>query len=300
MRTTLKTLGWVVLGLLAAGCGDDATTEEAKTGTLKFLMNGEGFSRDGFVSEDGWRVDFDHVYVTVEGPTAFQVAVDLTETETDALSSALTRLDGDYEAPLLKHAGHPHAAIPEGSAHEALLGTYQRDVHQGPDLPEIGRAIEAPIGNYNYLNFDLVPATAQTDGLAAGTEGTSLLLVGKAVKDARTVTFTLRFTESFAWTSCGPHPDAPGVVAEGGTGQVELTFHLDHIFGDAGEGPADPTDEDTVNHGAIGFAPFLALAEGDVIDATQAALSALPEYERLLAALATLGHYGEGHCNLAE
>ena len=37
-------------------------------GTLVITANGEDFVRDGFVSEDGWQIDFDTVQVNVQGP----------------------------------------------------------------------------------------------------------------------------------------------------------------------------------------------------------------------------------------
>jgi len=285
----------VAVALPLACGGDEGTTEDSAVGTLAFVMNGEGFARDGFVSEDGWRVDFTHVYVTVEGPTAFQVVE--TEETSEALSAALT-IPGGLQAPVLAHAGHPHAEIPEGSAHVALTGTYQRDVHQGPDPAEIGRVTDAPIGNYNRLNFNWVRATAQAEGYAEGTEGASIVLMGAATKGTDTVDFTIRFTEEIAWTACGPHHEDVGVLAEGATAQAELTFHFDHIFGDADEGPADTTDPEAINYLAVGFGPFASLAANGVLDVDQADLAALPEYDAIIDAFYTLGHSGEGHCSL--
>lgn len=37
----------------------------AQTGTLVLVDNGEDFIRQGFVSKDGWQIDFDHAYVTL-------------------------------------------------------------------------------------------------------------------------------------------------------------------------------------------------------------------------------------------
>ena len=74
----MKSCKWVLIlmiGLLAlTGCGgDDDEEETADTGTLVFTMNGEDFIRDGFVTEDGWTMSFEHVYLTIEEPTAYQV-----------------------------------------------------------------------------------------------------------------------------------------------------------------------------------------------------------------------------------
>ena len=43
------------LALVAVACGGGG---EDKVGTVIFTANGEDFVRDGFVSEDGWRIDF--------------------------------------------------------------------------------------------------------------------------------------------------------------------------------------------------------------------------------------------------
>jgi hypothetical protein len=281
------------LFLVVVSCDGGVGEEVLPTGALTFTMNGEGFARDGFVSEDGWRVDFEHVYASIADLTAYQV-VEETETEAGALRDFLAA------HPTAFHAGHPHAEIPEGAARVDLPGAFVRDLHQGPDPIPIGAVSDAPIGNYNRLSFDLVPAEAAADGFVDDLAGASLVFVGTARQDDRSVSFTLRFDASFGFEACGPHHDDLGVVAEGGEGQAELTFHFDHVFGDADEGPADSVDPEAVNAVAIGFGPFLALAEGDVIDAGPADLAALPEHEALMEALATVGHSGEGHCHLRE
>ena len=280
----LRWLSVMVAAGLFLGC--DGGTEEADppVGALVFSLNGEGFAREGFVSEDGWRVDFDHVWVNVAGPTAFQVV------ETEELDQAL----------LILHAGHPHAEIPEGSAHIALLGAFLVDVHQGDGPTELGTIDDAPIGNYNRLSFSLAPATAESQGFVEECDGASLILQGVAKKDDQEIPFTIRLDEAIDFTACGPHPEDIGVLAEDATAEVELTLHFDHIFGDVDEGPADTDDPETVNHLAIGFGPFAALAADGAVDLAQADLEAMPEWDQLLEALLTLGHTGEAHCNATQ
>ena len=43
-----------------------------ETGTLALVANGEDFVRQGFVTKDGWQIDFNHVYVTLDDVTAYQ------------------------------------------------------------------------------------------------------------------------------------------------------------------------------------------------------------------------------------
>ena len=83
-------------------------------------------------------------------------------------------------------------------------------------------------------------------------------------------------------------------MQECGTADLEMTFHFDHIFGDA-DTPAD----DELNVGAPGFEPFAELAEGGKLDVDMAALKekiSAEDFGKLEAMLPTLGHVGEGHC----
>lgn len=271
---------------LITGCGDDGESGDGDTsgqaGTLVFTVNAEDFVRDGFVSEDNWRIDFEHVYINIQGPTAYQVA------------------DGDAPTAKLKHAGHPHAEIPEGTAHEALTGTFFVDGHQGPDPIEIGRVDDVEIGNYNYLNFNIKKATSGSDGFVNGHDGYSIVMIGTAVNNDsdESIDFNIKLTEEMNYASCGPHPDNIGVVAEGGKGEAQATFHFDHIFGDFEEGPADTDDETAINYIAVGFGPFAELATDGVLDVNQAGLQAMDVYDQFRDALLTLGHSGEAHCHL--
>jgi len=61
----------VILALFASGVLVGCAPA-AKKGTLQFHANGEDFVRQGFVSKDGWRITFDHVYVTLAEITGYQ------------------------------------------------------------------------------------------------------------------------------------------------------------------------------------------------------------------------------------
>ena len=277
MKRSVWTL-LLVLPLVACGRMD-----EPATGTLVFTANGEDFVRNGFTSEDAWTISFDAVYVNVYGPTAYQTV----ETE-----QALT--NGG-----LRHGGHPHENIPEGSAHASLTGDFFLQLKQPPPL-EVGRVDDAPIGNYNRLAFTVRPAGPDSQGYLADYDGVSLAFVGTAEKQGRTITFDIRFNEQMAWYDCGPNGDA-GVLAEGAEATAEMTFHVDHIFGDSEAGPPDTTDVNSVNSLAIGFGPFAELADGDNLEITQQELGQVMNgavYLQLIDAIRTLGHSGEGHCIL--
>jgi len=74
-----------------------------------------------------------------------------------------------------------------------------------------------------------------------------------------------------------------------------MTFHFDHIFGDA-----DTPPDDELNVGAVGFEPFAGAASGGRLVSDMIGLeSALSEsdFQALVDILPTLGHVGEGHCH---
>jgi hypothetical protein len=265
--------------LLVSGCGSDL---DVRTGTLVFTANGEDFVREGFVSEDGWSIRFESVFANVYGPTAYQV------------------VEEAASFPGLRHGGHPHEDVPEGSAHVALLGEYFLDLKQ--DVFEVGRVKDAPIGNYNRVNFNVQPATADAADLPGAYQGASIVMDGTATRDTESVAFLIRLDEEMRYVACGPNGDA-GVLPEDGIAHAEMTFHFDHIFGDLEEGPPDPDDEDTVNHIAIGFGPFAELAEDGALEIDQAELGKRmvgATYLQLIEAVRTLGHCGEAHCHLEE
>jgi hypothetical protein len=281
IRMTLLTTA-TVLAMAMAACGSE--DDSGKIGTLLIEANGEDFVRDGFVSEDGWAIAFDAVYLNVEGPTAYQVQE---ATQEQGLTMGA-----------LRHGGHPHESVPEGAAHVALTGQYFLKLKQ--DTFEVGRVDDAPIGNYNRLAFNVAPAGADAQGLVAEHQNYSIVMEGLASKDAEQVQFRIRLTEQMQYGDCGPN-GTEGVLAEGSEARSEMTFHFDHIFGDFEEGPADTTDEETVNYLAIGFGPFAELASEGQLDMTQEQLGQQmmgATYAQFIDAVRTLGHSGEAHCHL--
>ena len=96
----------------------------AGKGTIQFDANGEDFVREGFVSKDGWQIDFDHVYITLSDIAGYQ-----TEPAYDPHSG------GDIEA----------------KAEAALAGRYTVDLAEGgtdADPIRIGEVTGAPAGHY--------------------------------------------------------------------------------------------------------------------------------------------------------
>jgi hypothetical protein len=281
-----------LVALIATFSCQSNDDDDVTGGTLVFTANGETFARDGFTSKDGWSITFDHAFLSLGGPTAFQVPEDG---------------GGSTKPDLSRHAGHPHVGLTGGGAHVALPGTYVVDVAQSADT-DYGTALAfiaaVEPGNYNRVAWDLKVCDGQT-ATAVGSvtpedmamlHGYSLVLVGTAVKAAVTKDFVLRFRDAVYWVSAESHPLDIGVVSVGGTGFAEMTFHFDHIFGDAS---VSPTDE--LNLAAVGFDPFAAIdpdSDSDlyVDDDEMGRFMPAATCKKFYRAFLTLGHTGEAHC----
>lgn len=261
-----RTTGIFAIALAVAIAGCNQTTEPEQPsgeGTLEFRANGEDFVRQGFVSKDGWEIEFDHVYVNLTDLTAYQAEASFDpDTSTEVPAKATVKLPGAHTVDLA--AG---------------------DAEVAPIL--IGET-EAPAGRYNALKWSMQPAN---DGPAAGSV---LMLVGTATKDDRTIQFSLKFDQPATYL-CGAYvgEERKGFLDAEGTAEVEATFHFDHIFGD-GSFPED----DGINTGALGFEPLTPLAEGDTIDADIVSMKQLTtsDFLTLKETLNGLAHVGEGHC----
>lgn len=260
----------VLTFLLVAGCAGDQEGENgaengtaAETGTLVFTANGEEFVREGFLTKDGWDITFEHAYVTLGGITAYQ---------TDPPYDVGQGWDINYLVKV------------------ELPGTYTVDLADPEADPAVvAEETAAPAGRYNALSWNLVRAT---EGPA---EGSVLLLAGRAVRGEEEIEFVLRLDEEVAYLG-GEYigDERKGILAAGGTAEVEMTFHFDHLFGDGTEDENDPLNLD-----ALGFDPLAALAVDGKVEVNTASLreSLDSEHFELLQAIMThLAHVGEGHC----
>ncbi|MGB1252692.1 MAG: DUF4382 domain-containing protein [Candidatus Promineifilaceae bacterium] len=227
----------------------------AEIGTLEFRANGEDFVRQGFIAKDGWAVQFDNVIVELSNVTALQT-----------------------DPPFDPKSG----AEPEGTA--VVLGkALVVDLAEGDAdaEPIVIGSIDADVGQYNAIRWDM--------------RNESVRLVGSAEKDGNTVDFDLRFDQPLSY-ACGEYvgDGRKGFVNADSTGNIEMTFHFDHMFGDI-----EVAADEALNTGALGFAPLAAIATDGVLDMGQAELAAAlddADFTTLLDTLTTLGHVGEGHC----
>ena len=282
----------IVLSALVAACGSGAetvednlsgdavsgesettttaaeTTDTDDSGELEIRANGEDFVRQGFVTKDGWQIDFDHVYVTLADVTAYQ-----------------------SEPPFDPEAADQPEATTTVSTDEPITV----DLAAGDEAAEpiLVQTLAAPAGRYNALSWKMTPATT------GPSEGYPLLIQGQAVKDANTVNFTLKLEPTLGFV-CGDFvgDDRKGILTANDTADLEATFHFDHLFGD-GEAPAD----DAINTEALGFDPLAAIAEGDTLNVDSSDLQSQlssEDYTSLMGILPSLGHVGEGHCQETE
>ncbi len=245
---------------------ENTTTDE--TGTLEFVANGEDFVRQGFVTKDGWQVDFEHLYVTLDEVTAYQS-------------------DPPFDA---EAGGTPEAAVTVSIDEPITIDLAEGDADAEPILV---KAMDAPMGRYNALSWKMIPAE---DGAAAGQ---TLWMEGTASKDSETVEFAIKLDPILGYV-CGDFvgDERKGILEGTDTADIEATFHFDHLFGD---GEAAPDDD--INTGALGFDPLAAIAQDGSLDVTMTDLEAQlspEEYETLLSILPSLGHVGEGHCEETE
>ncbi len=235
----------VALGLCVLGVAGPSPA----AGRLSVFANGEALATAGFVApeltKDGWQIDFDRIAVTLAGVAALQT-----------------------DPPFVAEAGgNPRArvTVPLGDGAPVTIDLTETDADGRVPLG----TLDAPAGHYNAVVWSVVPAPG------GDTAGLSMVLSGTAVRGGRTVDFTLTSDATHRY-ACGEYVgDArTGFLAAGGTAEVELTFHLDHVFGRA-DLPAD----DPLNTGAPGFDPF---AGGGVQAIDLRGLH--------------IGHVGEGHC----
>lgn len=217
-------------------------------GTLQFYANGEDLATEGFIApkrtKDGWVLMFRHIYVGLTDIAAYQTSPPYDAASGGQISAtAATGLTQRYPIDLVAQAA-------------------------GDSRVLVGEA-DAAAGHYNAVSWRVV--------LNAGEplDGYAMVFIGTAQKDGTSVDFELVSTEEATYR-CGEYvgDERKGFVTKGGVANLEMTFHLDHIFG-----RADKPAEDPMNLEAVGFEPFAAGGR-----------------QPILLKGKHIGHAGEGHC----
>ena len=175
-----------------------------------------------------------------------------------------------------------------------LKGAFLVDLAAGDTKAEpivIGQNEKVLHGNYQSLKFNIKRADS------GKYKGYSIVMIGTAKKAGKTVNFNIKFDEEMVFDGKEGFvgDEVKGLLTENGKTSVEMTFHFDHIFGDNGA-PAD----DHVNTGSMGFNYFNTYAKDGKVEITQDMLKSSAEYPKLINAIATLGHLGEGHCDVSD
>jgi hypothetical protein len=188
----------------------------------------------------------------------------------------------------------PTAYVPDGNEQVVLAGVHWVDLAEGDAEAEpvvLGTVNKVDPANYQSLRFALKRASG---GPYAGS---SIVMIGSAERQGVQVPFTIRLNEEMVFD--GPEgyvgEELKGLLQPGSTTEVEMTFHFDHVFGDYEAGK-----EDHINTGSVGFDFFYPFAQDGVVDVRQEDLQDAEGYRSLVGALWTLGHLGEGHCEVSE
>jgi hypothetical protein len=240
----------------------DGVPEADIPGTLTIMANGEDFVTQGFVSKDGWELTFRHLYVTLENVEAYQT-----------------------DPPFDPHSDDMIVA----AASVRIPGTFTVDLACGDGPVILGEIADVLDGHYNAISWDLVPAGP------GPSEGYSIFVDCQAEKGTQSYNVYIGIEQGYRYLG-GEYvgDERKGFVEPGGAADLEITFHFDHIFGDA-----SLTADDPLNVAAVGFEPFASLMGEGTVDVDLEILRNEPGedfYENLQDLLTTLGHTGEGHC----
>jgi hypothetical protein len=188
----------------------------------------------------------------------------------------------------------PVAYVPDGDREVVLQGSHWIDLAQGgPDAEPIviGTVDGVTPANYQSLRFALRRASG---GPFAGS---TIVMIGTAERDGVGVPFTIRLDEEIVFDGRDGYvgEELKGLLQPGSTTEVEMTFHFDHVFGDHEAGM-----DDHINTGSVGFDFFYTFAGGGAVEVSQGEMKDAAGYQNLIQALWTLGHLGEGHCEVSQ
>ena len=192
---------------------------------------------------------------------------------------------------IIVHLQSPTAYHPDGSVRPVVLSGMHRVnlATPGTSMAVLGEKTNVPPGNYQALRFTLTGPRKSSQFLP------SIILKGKAEKKGRKVAFTLRFYSRLSCDGTEGYvgEEVKGLLSPGKKTTVEMTFHIDHIFGDS-SAPASSH----VNQGAVGFEYFYRIGKRkSQIDLDQREMKTDADYPKLKTALLNLPHLGEGHCD---
>jgi hypothetical protein len=266
-----------ILSLLIISCSNSRTPTNTQNtnsnGTLNLVANGEDFVRQGFITKDGWQINFDRLDVNLSNITAYQVE---------------GGFDAQQEQKMENLASQPKVTL--------LTEPQVVDLAQGEAdaKPIIITTTPVPSGLYNAIAWQIDTAP-ENSPLA----GKTMVLQGTATKEQQEINFNISLNRPIKYL-CGEYigEERKGIISAGEAGELEITFHFDHLFGDS-----ETSADDDLNLNALGFEPLAKLAYGDrlTIDDPSLFQQLSPQdQEKLTQAIIGLGHVGEGHCQLIQ
>ncbi len=280
-RNLVKINTIALLSLLIASCSSE-TSESNNTSTvannqgeatLNLVANGEDFIRQGFVTKDGWTMNFERLDVNLSDVTAYQIEGAFEPKEGDKLDT----LEYSEKVSLLDTPKVVDLAEGEADAEPIMVTN-----------------AEVTPGFYNAVAWKI-----DTAGADSPLAGKTMVLQGTASKDEQVINFDISLNRPIQYL-CGEYvgDERKGIIQAGETGELETTFHFDHIFGDSETSP-----DDALNLDALGFEPLAKLASSDSLtidDATLDQQLSPEDQEKLTKAVIGLGHVGEGHCAVIQ
>ncbi|MGY6528481.1 MAG: DUF4382 domain-containing protein [Cyanobacterium sp.] len=241
---------------------NNPSTPSENVGFLQLMANGENSTIEGFETKDGWQLNFDHVYITVNNVVAHQTNPPF-EAQSDTPLQAQQSLD----------------LVTSPTTIDLTLGTI--------DNPAILiTEVEAPPGHYNAISWQMYNEPEAPP---------SLSLQGTAQKDDQQIAFTLQLPMDITYT-CGEFmgDEIKGIVNPEEVTALEMTFNFDHIFGNG-----EKEDSDEINLNALGFNPLATLAENGTLEIDLETLNntlSNQDYQTLENNILGLGHVGENNC----
>lgn len=264
---------------------------ENGTGTVAITTWGEQYIEDGLPSEaflDAWSVKYTKFLVVYQDVTI-----------ADDNGQVVAQLDSPLVFDMTKKA--------KGRAKS--LATFELEAKAWPNLSYQVGPITDDAQPGDLASQDDV-ALLQSEGASVHVEGTATSPIG----DQKT--FSWSFSPATLFESCHGEQDGKEVegvlVTNGGTQEVELTVHGDHMFYDDLQseegGPRFQAfaDADADNDGAVTLAELdlvplytIPIEKGSYGTGALGNVNNLGQYARTLAR--TIGHYrGEGSCNSKE
>ena len=195
---------------------------------------------------------------------------------------------------LYVNINEPEAYLAAGSGLARLAGSYWVDLAAGDSNAapiELGHVSGLAPGNYQSLRFSL---KRNESGNYAGF---TIVMKGTARRDDESYDFVIKLDEEMDFDGREGYvgDTIKGMVKPGDTADVEMTFHFDHIFGDS-----EAEAGDHINTGSVGFDFFRSFAEGRQVIVEQNEMRGADGYNTLVHAIWTLGHLGEGHCEVSK